>query len=141
MKTISKFFFLFSIAGILLAGCGKYEEGPAISVKSKTARLAQKWYLEQTIEADGDIETPSPSQEDDYIEFQKDGTFIFSDGTSSLQGTWEFNSDKSKVSYTFSFEFFGITTTVTEDFTILRLASNEFWATDTDGDEAHFKTK
>ena len=36
------------------ASCGKYEEGPGISLRSKKARLANTWTITKTVTKDGD---------------------------------------------------------------------------------------
>ena len=45
MKKI--FYALTILVGLQLASCGKYEEGPGFSLRSKTARLAGEWTIEK----------------------------------------------------------------------------------------------
>jgi hypothetical protein len=82
----SKFIMVLVIIVVLnLQSCGKYDEGPAISLKSKTKRLAQTWDL-----AEIDGETPIEDLFDSYsyfgttidvndvdieFDFQEDGDF------------------------------------------------------------------
>ena len=61
----SKFIMVLVIIVVLnLQSCGKYDEGPAISLKSKTKRLAQTWDL-----AEIDGETPIEDLFDSYSYF------------------------------------------------------------------------
>ena len=82
----TKFIMVLVIIVVLnLQSCGKYDEGPAISLQSKTARLAQTWDL-----AEIDGETPIEDLFDSYsysgttivlndvnveFDFQDDGDF------------------------------------------------------------------
>ena len=82
----SKFIMVLVIIVVLnLQSCGKYEEGPAISLKSKTKRLANSWDL-----TDIDGNTPFEDLYEDYgyyglsievtdydiqFDFQDDGDF------------------------------------------------------------------
>ncbi len=82
----SKFIMVLVIIVVLnLQSCGKYDEGPAVSLKSKTKRLAQTWDL-----AEIDGETPIEDFFDSYsylgtsfevndvdmeFDFQEDGDF------------------------------------------------------------------
>jgi uncharacterized lipoprotein YehR (DUF1307 family) len=43
MKKLSILFAAFAV--VMLASCGKYEDGPGFSLRSKTSRLAGTWTL------------------------------------------------------------------------------------------------
>lgn len=46
MKEINKIVYsIFIVLGVLLGACKKYDEGPAISLRSKEKRLCQTWKL------------------------------------------------------------------------------------------------
>ncbi len=84
----------------IMQSCKKYDEGPAISLRSKKARVVNVWKFEKVTEDGTDVTN-------DYKystwEFKEDGKYIFSikDPSSSLSfsmnGTWEFNNDKTKI--------------------------------------------
>ncbi|MDX1652764.1 MAG: hypothetical protein R3277_09755 [Brumimicrobium sp.] len=110
----------------------KYEEGPAISLRTKKARLVNVWKIEKEIDADGTVENdPAPGV---TLEFKKDNTFIFSNGNMSSTGTWEFSSDKENLITTYSSGNFSFS----ESTKILRLANDELWLQDNDNDETHY---
>ncbi len=48
-----KFFIVITV--VLLSSCGKYEEGPEFSLRSKTKRLAREWTVSKVIENGADI--------------------------------------------------------------------------------------
>lgn len=130
--------FVLALTVLLLAGaCKKYEEGPAFSLRSPESRLTQKWVVEKATEPNGDDAT------DDYndysIDFNDDNTFVVADklGTQSytVEGTWEFNDDKTSLISTFEFNFGGTTITEKDTVMILRLTNKEFWVKGDDGDE------
>ena len=135
MKTLK----LLGVAAILGAtilstpSCGKYEEGPGISLLTKKSRLVGDWDLKETVY--GSITTTDTS--DDILTFEKDGTVKATDGSTTISGTWEFTSDKEKVRTTY--EFFG--TPVSADFTILRLKSKELWLQDDDDEIYKYEAK
>lgn len=88
-----------AVASFALQGCNTYEDGPAISLKSKNQRLTGEWRLVningQTLEQGEEI----------VFEFEKDGDFIFSysyayDGfteTYKYAGSWEWLSGKETI--------------------------------------------
>ena len=116
MKTIFKFSLAIAAAGIFLSSCGKYEDGPKLSLASKKGRLCREW-----IDA-------SCSSGCDVTEYKKDGT-ITTNGTSWSGFTWAFSSDKSKIEYTFT----SGSLTSTTSYEITRLTSKDFWVKDSNG--------
>jgi len=116
-------------------GCGKYEDGPSISLKTKKGRLSQSWTVEKYVAANG-TETAASGNEGSSI-FNKDGSYSWSDGSVSINGTWSFDDPKENLSVTIT--IFGISSTSTSK--ILRLTSSELWTADSNGDETHMKSE
>ncbi len=106
MKTIIKFCSVAVIAfTVVLSSCGKYSDGPKISLKTKMARITRVWQ-DPTCSSCG------------TTEFKKDGT-ILDNGTAVSGATWKFSSDKKNIEYTAgSFVF---------SYQILRLTSKDLW--------------
>lgn len=132
IQTHSKKVLLFGVAAgvATLSSCSKYQDGPAFSLLSKTARLTGEWDL---------IEAPGFTADEDVIfEFQEDGDFKFSTTYSyggstysySYTGTWEFTSDKEDVIIDIDGDI--------STFKILRLTNSEL-NFDYDGDEWQFE--
>ena len=104
MKKLVKNIPLLMIAAIfILSGCGKYEEGPGISLRTKKARLVGNWQLEE-LEIEGTDFTADINRWE--IEFRDDETFeqsvqIEGFGSSTVEGEWEFSNDKTEVEITY----------------------------------------
>lgn len=111
----------FSIAVIpFIDGCGKYEEGPAFSLSSKKGRVVNTWKFEKVfgVEKGEDLTSYYTGE---YIEFKKDGSYIWTDGSSSDVGTWAFAADKEDIVLT------GNGTSGGETYHIIKLKGKEFW--------------
>jgi len=147
MKSISKISVLLIMVAFVAVSCGKYEEGPGISLMPKSARLINTWQIDEVFE-NGVSQTVTAEQKDDYFEVKKGGdltwTIVSSGTTTSFEGTWAFTADNANVRITYTGSVFGIPFTSDEEFTILRLTSNELWLEQVDGsttDEYHYITK
>ena len=92
MKTLKLTTLLLALALIFGFTSCKYEDGPGISLRSKTARVAGEWIIEKTIDSDGD-ETTFTADESPVYKFEKDGTmeasWTFLGTTSTTKYTWE----------------------------------------------------
>lgn len=131
MKAIIKLgFAAIIIASTLFSSCGKYEDGPKISLASKKARLCRTWTVEKWIDGPTGAEV-SCTANCGSTEFKKDGTF-YSNGVSVAGVTWRFSSDKSKLETVYG--------TIVSSDKILRLTSKELWLKDeSSGDQTHYK--
>jgi len=123
------------ILPVILFSCGKYEDGPKISLLTKQARLINKWKLTDTqkyIEKSQPVDNPDttyPSISANYIEFEKHNVY----STPKDTGQWEFYDDKNKIIITLNQD--------KDTFKILRLKNNELWLqanTDTGKIEQHY---
>lgn len=154
---------MFAIA-LAFTSCGKYEEGPAFSLRSKKARVAGDWKIKEYV-VNG---TTTPADEDDAnttITFEKDGKGEYSWPAYSYTenyGGYEFTIDIPAGSSTFEWEFgdkkesLKITSTEThvdpvtgqtetetsvDESDILKLKEKEMWLQDKDGYETHLEKK
>ena len=122
MKTKVLFAAILGFA-LIISSCGKYEDGPGFSLRSKTARLTGIWtvtemtFMGQTFTAD-DLEGSVK------YEFLKDGTINAIGSDTTYTGTWEWGDKKESIEVTMDGE-------VTES-TITRLTNKELWWTETD---------
>jgi len=97
-KSILLLCIMFSLS-MVATSCKKYEEGPALSLRSKKARVVNKWKAEKVTENGKDV---TADYKDITWEFKDDNKFVItvsgSGGLSiTLNGTWEFNNDKTKI--------------------------------------------
>ncbi len=141
---MKKIIYAFAIlVGLQFASCGKYEEGPGFSLRSKTARLAGEWSIEK-VTIDGEDYTAFVAAFITNTEFTKDGDYIvtssdlFSGESAVDKSKWEFSDDKSEVVITDA-------DGSKSNLEILRLTNSEFWAKDVDSTgsvtEVHYKSK
>lgn len=128
--TLRKATLFFFVAAFGMAACNKYEEGPVVSLRSKKARLANTWQVDEVYDDEGEkVEMDSTSNNDATQTFEKDGGYKMEvPNFGELTGEWEFDDDKEKVIITM--EFFGQTDE--SEYTILRLKNDELWYEDED---------
>ncbi|MFN6943602.1 MAG: hypothetical protein ACK4ND_01540 [Cytophagaceae bacterium] len=121
MKIISVFFIL-----IILASCKKYDEGPALSFKSKKERVCNTWRIEQAFE--GDVDKSTDYQDWRLTLTKEDYYHFYTIGTSSISlnftGRWEFDNNKKNI-IARATDGSGEVEYVTYE--ILRLMRNEMW--------------
>ena len=144
---------LVSFLGIALmfSSCGKYEEGPSLSLLSKKARVAGEWVYE-SMTVNGTDVTLTEDMKNSSTVLEKDGTgkvnAVSVIGTFSMDLEWKFNDDKTK----FMTRTKDLTTGQFDDewseSEILRLTNKEFWMKDvetvagvTTTTISHWKTK
>lgn len=107
----------------VLGSCSKYEEGPALSLRTKKARVANTWKTDKYVTADG---TEVAANDESTSEYTKDGNVTITTGSVSFTGTWEFNDDKTGIVTTFDTGGFSSTTTSI----IIKLENDEMWLAD-----------
>jgi hypothetical protein len=144
MKKLSILFAAFAV--VLLASCGKYEDGPGFSLRSKKARIQGDWTVESAVQAGVDITSDITFGGTVDVTFDKDGVFKYTyDYTilgqpinGSVTGTWDFSDDKSAVVVTNG-------SGNSDSSKILRLTNKELWLEETDSNgsayEVHYKAK
>ncbi len=140
MKKISIIMFaVVSMALVTFSSCGKYEEGPGISLRSKKSRVVNTWVIEKYLVNGEDLTSQILQFLGNYsIEYKKDETFeALVDGDRET-GKWSFDSKKENLEVMYD------GTTSKELSKILRLTNNEMWLVEDDGTdkyEIHFKSK
>jgi hypothetical protein len=114
-------------SGLLTTSCKKYDEGPAISLRSKKARVVNKWKAEKVTENGKDV----TSDYQGYTwEFKDDNKLYFNiSGGLAITGKWEFNNDKSKIIVTYDI------TNEKSELEILRLKEKSMWLKGNDKDD------
>ncbi|HHZ65212.1 MAG TPA: hypothetical protein EYM84_09775 [Flavobacteriales bacterium] len=101
--------------------CGKYEDGPSFSLKSKKARITNKWKPVK-VYFNGD-EQPILDDGDSFIEISKNSDYRYFYQNRYLtwdySGEWKFYDSKKKIIVTLDASI--------DTLTILRLTKDEFW--------------
>lgn len=119
-----------AIIAACLTSCKKYPEGPAISLRSKTARVANTWKVEQyTVNG---VDYTSQLTNSGYIEtYDKDGIYSYSNNLISGSGKWEFANGKEEIKRS------GVSGQSSENLVILKLKENAFWYYYMNGNDKH----
>lgn len=136
MKKLSILFAAFSV--LFLVSCGKYEDGPGFSLRSKEARLAGTWTFEKVTWDGIDV---AVVYEDYTWDFTKSGSFTETEidfgQIYTYVGTWALTSNDENITITDS-------DGDSRTYKILRLTNSEFWFSQTSNgstDEYHLKAK
>lgn len=111
------------VVGALIAAnftnCGKYDDGPGMSLRTKKARITNTWRFDKVISSTGSTVT---SQYDDItMEFRRNGEYQEEQPNYVSTGKWEFVEDKEQIRIIYN------NPTTPGKLTIRRLTGNEFW--------------
>ena len=118
----------FALSALVFTGCSQFEDGPDLSLRSKTARLAGNWTSAEVTPA---VEDPNISTPGFEVSFTKDGNYtlviliedpftgdIIED---TIQGEWSWDDNSDLILTTLNGSF---------DWNVLRLSGDELWADD-----------
>jgi hypothetical protein len=130
MKTLKKISLLMFLLGgstlIMNTGCQKYQDGPGLSLRSRTERVANTWKIDNYKLN----ETDYTSLTSGYVEtYSKDGNFSFSWGSASGTGKWAFANDDQEIRIT------GTSNQPSQTLYILKLEEKQFWYYYMDGND------
>ena len=130
-----------SALGTLSTGCGKYEDGPDFSLRSRASRIANTWKVESARKGGDDV----PSSFTQYeLNMTKDGdatltaNYELGDVTFeyATNGTWDFENKDEDLKLDFE------NNDADETYNILRLKEEELWLREKGGDlELHLEPK
>jgi hypothetical protein len=135
MKRLSVVLVVLFAMAMMQTSCGKYEEGPAFTLKTKTARLTGEWALMEMTENGVSVDMEGTVLK---WEFAKDGTFKYSvtfmSMNFSFDGEWQFDDNKEHIEMRTMEDG---EWSEWEKMEILKLTNDELWLTMTevDGDE------
>ena len=142
---VKGFFLLITLIAIVMVGCKKYEDGPLISLKSKTKRLTgTTWILDKYLR-NGSDETSSVLISNYKEQYKEDGSLVRSYNDTkgdpfSETGNWAFDENKEvvDVNNVSSVDWSNQNSTLsTSSITILRLKTKEFWYKFENGGDTH----
>jgi hypothetical protein len=120
MKNKIIYFIILAVGlSVTQSGCKKYEDGPAISFRSSTARLTNHWKISKVTSNANDITLQFSGHE---WEILKDGNFnLFVNAVLAKTGTWRMGENMPKDMLIFNYSNGDV-----DFFTIKRLTNNEF---------------
>ena len=124
------FFLFILVINLLSLSCKKYEEGPSLSLRSKKARLENKWKYEKILVN----KTEKPLDEEDQkfrLALEKEGLAVKkvanASGPASFVGNWFWLEDKEKLKTIFDYTYFGNPVHEVSEYEILKLKHKELW--------------
>lgn len=128
-KFIVPMLLLVAVAGITtIEGCKKYDDGPAISFRSRAERVANNWKVDSYNMNDNN----QTSLVADYKEsFTKEGNYTYTWGALSGSGTWSFQNKDTEI------RLLGTTNQEDHVLVILKLEEESFWYYYMDGNDKH----
>lgn len=133
MKKIAYFLTLTLLGSWVFTACNKYEDGPAFSLRTRTARVANIWVIDRAYQNGEEV---TDSYEQYELALQKDGdaelAAIYQWGNFYFEGTttgrWTFENKQENLRLDFEDD------RADETYTILRLAEEELWLYDANDD-------
>jgi hypothetical protein len=129
MKNITRFAVLFILGGLMFFGtqsCQKYEDGPFISLSTRTSRVSNNWRVDN-YKVNG---TDYTSLLAGYTElFTKGGDYSYNWGLISGKGTWAFSNHDADIQIT------GTENQASHTLVILKLEEKQFWYYYMDGND------
>ncbi|WP_306643350.1 hypothetical protein [Sanyastnella coralliicola] len=114
-----------------LVMCDKYDDGPAISLISRTDRITNNWEVYQAKSDEENVTDEFDQYElfirsDGTCELHAEYTFLGVDFTTETEGFWYFRDSDQNVEFDFDDDDFD------DQYEILRLTSDELWLRDLD---------
>lgn len=130
MKTKIKITVFIILIGMLIVpafvSCKKYPDGPVISLRSRTARVANTWKVDNYKKNGTDYTSLVTNYTETYT---KSGDYSYAWGILSGTGKWAFqNKDK-------EIKINGVDNQSSQTLIILKLEENEFWYYYMDGND------
>lgn len=116
------------MVGLVQSGCKKYEDGPTLSLRSRSERVANNWKVENYKINNTDF----TSLLSNYREtFTKNGDYYYVWGSLNGNGTWAFQNNDVEIRLT------GIDNQSSRTLVILKLEEKSFWYYYKDGSDKH----
>lgn len=120
---------LISALMLIFTSC-KYEEGPAVSLRSKEERLCNEWKIDKKL-TNGVENTLTEAELQTIVEFKKGGDYSITVPILGVyvvfNGTWEFYDNKEKIITTYEANVLGTNVMQKDTSKILRLMEKELW--------------
>jgi uncharacterized protein (TIGR03067 family) len=86
---IMRYALVVAVALFFMASCSKFEDGPAISFRSKENRLTGKWKLTKWMEKGADVTASNTDGNEVFYEFSGNKSLVINVGAAQpIEGTW-----------------------------------------------------
>ncbi|MEX2595934.1 MAG: hypothetical protein WEC59_03310 [Salibacteraceae bacterium] len=121
-----------AIALMTLIGCSKYPDGPMLSVRGKTERVANDWRVGEAIDNEKDVTDQYHRYEynmtkDGKVTLTAEYTILGIDYNVVTEGVWAFLNNNEKISFDYEDE------NQNRDYVILKLEEKEMWLLEDNG--------
>jgi len=128
MRKIIAIIFALMLAVALFDSCGRYENGPAFSLRSAKSRLIGEWHLTDLLVNDKHEQALFDKESSLVVILNYDGTFLYSmpvvRSLNERSGLWSFGEDKTELILT---EEDSINGNSERNYKITRLTNSEMW--------------
>lgn len=134
MKKLAIIFTILATTAMIFSSCGKYEEGPSVSLLTKKARLTGTWELVSsetngTAIDFGDVVSKTTLEKDGTGSMSISGSYLGFTYNSTSDLEWEFNDTKEAIKVRFK-EVDDTEWDEWEESTIIKLTNKELWLED-----------
>ena len=114
------------LSTMFIESCKKYPDGPSLSFRTRTARVANTWKVSSCTINGTDF--TSTYTNINYSEtYDKSGAYSYSSSLGNGSGKWAFENKDTQIKRN------GVSGQSSEDMTILKLKEVEFWFSFVDG--------
>lgn len=128
MRKYIAIIFTLMLAATLFDSCGRYENGPAFSLRSAKSRLIGEWYLTDLLVNDKHEQALFDKESSSVVILNYDGTFSYSmpvvRSLNEKSGLWTFGEDKTELILT---EVDSLNGNSDHNYKITRLSNTELW--------------
>ena len=128
MRKFIAIIFTLMLAVSLFDSCGRYENGPAFSLRSAKARLVGEWNLTDLLVNDKHEQALFEKESSSVLILNYDGTYLYSmpvvRSLNERTGLWSFGEDKTELVLT---EVDTINGNSERNYKITRLSNTEMW--------------
>ena len=114
------------LAVATLTNCQKYQDGPLISLRSKTERVSNTWKVDNYKKNGNDLTSIMTGYNET---FSSDGSYSYTQNGADGTGKWVFQNNTSEVRIN------GITSQSSVTLVILKLEEKQFWYYYMDGSD------
>lgn len=128
MRKIIAIIITLILAVALFSSCGRYENGPAFSMRSAKARLVGEWTLSDLLVNDKHEQALFDKEASSELILNNDGTYTYKikavRANTEMSGLWSFGEDKTELLFT---EVDTINGNIEHSYRITRLTNEEVW--------------
>ena len=128
IKRVSLLILFTALLTMSFEGCKKYPEGPLISFRTRTARVAQSWKIDNAKKNGSDYTSFVTSYTETYT---KGGDYSYVWGILGGTGKWAFQNSDKEIALT------GVSNQSSHTLVILKLEEKSFWYYYIDGSDKY----